>query len=206
MQLRTAITCLVSLLTLSLGACQMNVSMYDGPDAGYAVASIAVSKGSTYSNVQLDFRSRDGKSDSYLFWVNDEAVLAPAADFSSATEHGGVATLRLRPGQYEFYSFGVTAPDLGYTPRVAFSVPITIEPGKVTYLGQYLTLGLPKEGLFGGEILGAPYFVISDQQARDVPLAVRQTPALGALLVVNRVPDPAKLGVPYFRSTPMPRS
>lgn len=206
MRLTTAIASLVALLTLTLGGCQMNVSMYEGPDAGYAVASIAVSKGSTYSNVQLDFRSQDGKSDSYLFWVNDEAVLAPAADFRSATEHGGVATMRLRPGQYEFYSFGVSAPGVGYTPRVAFSVPITIEPGKVTYLGQYLTLGLPKEGLFGGEILGAPYFVISNQQARDIPLAAKQTPAIGALPVVNRVPDPAKLGVPYFRSDPMPRN
>jgi hypothetical protein len=195
----------ISIVLLTLTACQMNVSMYDGPDAGYAVASIAVETRSTYMNVQLDFRSSDGKDDSYLFWVNDEAVLAPAADFRSAQEHGGVATLRLRPGRYEFYSFGVSAPGMGYQPRIAFSVPIVIEAGKVSYLGQYLTLGLPKEGLFGGEVQGAPYFVISNQQSRDIPLAAKHTPALAGLPVVTRVPNPATLGVPYFRSAPIPR-
>ncbi len=197
---------LVAALTLSLAACQMNVSMYEGADAGYAVASIAVQTDSTYSNVQLDFRGVDGKADSYLFWVNDDAVAAPAADFKSGSEHGGIATLKLKPGRYEFYSFGVSAPGVGYTPRVAFSVPITIEAGKVAYLGQYLTLGLPKEGLFGGEVLGAPYFVVSNQQQRDLPLAAKRKPELAGLPVVTQVPDPATLGVPYFRSAPIPRN
>ena len=197
---------LAALTTLLLAACQMNVSMYNGPDAGYAVASIAVPIKSSYSNVQLDFRSLDGKSDSYLFWVNDDAVLAPTADFRSASEHGGIATMKLKPGRYEFYDFAVSAPGMGYQPRIAFSIPITIEPGKITYLGQYLTLGIPKEGLFGGEIEGAPYFVLSNQQARDIPLAAKDNPVLAGLPVINGVPNPATLGVPYFRSTPMPRN
>ena len=130
----------------------------------------------------------------------------PPPTFARRQSTGGVATLRLRPGTYEFYRFAVSAPDMGYTPRLAFSIPIIIELGKVTYLGQYLTLGLPKEGLFGGEVLGTPYFVISNQQARDIALAAKQTPAIGTLPVISGAPDTAKLGVPYFRTAPLPRN
>jgi len=192
------------LLAVVLAAC-MNLKMYQGADAGYLVASLAMAHDSTYGNVQFDFRSRDGKVASYLFWVNDAAVIGPAADFHSADAKGGVATVRLAPGQYELYSFGVKGSDLEYAPRAAYSIPFTIESGKTTYLGQFLTLGLPRKGLFGNEILGAPYFVVSNQQARDMVLASAKVPELAPFPVIAAVPDPALVHVPYFQSAPLPK-
>lgn len=205
MQFRSAQILAAVIAAFTLAACQMNVAMYEGADAGYAVASIAMEPDSYYLNVQHDFRGSDGKNDSYLFWINDDqAVLSPPADFRSAAEKGGVATVRMRPGQYELYSFGVKSPAKGYTPRFIYSIPFTVEAGKVTYLGQYLTLGHPEEGSFGTTILGEPYFVISNQQARDMAIAAKKTPALAGLPVTNSVPDPAALRLPYFRATPIP--
>jgi len=191
-------------LALVLGAC-MNLKMYEGADAGYLVASLAMGTDSTYGNVQFDFRNRDGSVDSYLFWVNDAAVLGPVADFHSANGKGGIATVRLKPGQYEFYSFGVKSSDLDYAPRAAYSVPFTIEGGKTTYVGEFLTLGLPRKGLFGNEISGAPYFVVSNQQARDIALASAKAPELARFPVIAAVPDPTSLHVPYFQPAPLPR-
>lgn len=186
-----------------LGGCQMNMTTYEGADAGYLVASLAIDPGSSYSNIQFDFRSRDGKVDDYLFWVNDDAVLAPAADFHEGGAKGSIATVRLKPGQYEFHSFGVKAPGLGYEPRFTYSIQFTIESGKATYLGQFLALGIPKKGYFGGEVDGAPYFVVSNQQARDLGLAKKKTAEVASFGVISAVPDPAKIRVPYFQSAPL---
>jgi hypothetical protein len=205
MQLLRISQCLVTLLaSLGLASCQMAVSMYEGPDAGFAVASIAVAPDSTYENVQFDFRDRDRNTDSYLFRVNNADLVSPETDFHTAGAKGGVATIRLRPGQYEFYSFAVQNDDRGYTPRFAYSIPFTIEPGKVTYLGQFLTLGVLKDGVFGAAVLGEPYFVISNQQTRDLTLATKKTPELVGASVISAVPNPTTLRAPYFRATALP--
>lgn len=193
----------VGVATFALSACTMNLTAYQGPDAGFLVTSLAVEPEYSYDNIQFDLRSRDGKVDEQLFWINDSAIVGGKADFHEANVKGGVATVRLKPGAYEFYSFGVKRGDRGYTPRFAYSVPFTIESGKSTYAGQFLTLGLPEEGMFGGEVLGAPYFVISNQQARDMAIAKTKTPELAALPVISSVADPEVLRVPYFQSAPL---
>lgn len=195
----------VAVLALVLGGCQMNMTKYDGTDAGFLVASLAMDKDSSYYNIEFHFRSRDGAVDDYLFWVNDSATISPPADFHEGNAKGNIATVRLKPGQYEFYNFGIVAPDLTYGPRIAYSIPFTIQSGKATYLGQYLTLSIPKKGLFGSEIDGAPYFVISNQQPRDIELAKKKVPEISTFGVVSAVPDPARIGVPYFRSAPLPK-
>jgi hypothetical protein len=194
------------LVTLALSGCAMNLKTYDGADAGYLVASLAMAPDAMYDNVEFDFRSRDGQVDERLFWVNDAALLSPAADFREADAKGAIATVRLKPGQYEFYSFGVKRGNRGYTPRIAYSISFTVESGKVTYVGQFLMRGVPeRSGSLLGEtvIEGLPYFVVSNRQERDMALAKDKVPELDAFPVVTSIPDPAATRVPYFRSTPL---
>jgi len=165
----------VVLAALALGACEtMEVA-----DAGYVVASVAKPAGSPYDSVTLAYRGADGAG-------------ADTLAFSGGAPSSAVAVAKLPPGQYELYSFNVKGPKQDHSPLFVFSIPFTVQSGKATYLGQYLTLDNANE----------PYFVISNEQARDMALAAKADPALAAAPAVAAVPDPGKL--PYFRNTPLP--
>ncbi|MDZ4866613.1 MAG: hypothetical protein SGI91_04775 [Alphaproteobacteria bacterium] len=172
---RTAKIVAALIAAFALAACETGAQMYVGADAGFVVASIAKPPGSTYESVALAYRGQDGNSTGTL-----------SAPMPS------VAVARLSPGQYEFYSFDVKGPKKDYTPLFVYSIPFTVESGKVTYLGQYLTLDNANE----------PYFVISNEQARDMASAAKTNADLANLPTVTAVPNPGK--VPYFRKAPLP--
>jgi len=167
------------LAALALAACETGAQMHAGADAGYVVASLAKPPGSAYDSVSFAFRSADGDG-------------ASALTFTGGASSSAVAAARLAPGQYEFYSFNVKGAGRDYTPLFVYSIPFTVQSGKATYLGQYLALDNANE----------PYFVISNEQARDIAMAAKADASLAAAPVIGAVPNPGKL--PYFRKAPLP--
>jgi len=172
---RTAKIATALIAAFALAACETGGQIYARADVGFVVASIAKPPGSTYESVSLAYRAQDGNSTGTL-----------SAPLPS------VAVARLAPGRYEFYSFDVKGPKKDYTPLFVYSIPFTVESGKVTYLGQYLTLDNANE----------PYFVISNEQTRDMASAAKSNTDLATLPTITAVPNPDN--VPYFRKAPLP--
>jgi hypothetical protein len=163
------------IVALALGACETTVVA----DAGYVVASVAKPAGSPYDSVTLAYRGADGSGAEKLI-------------FSGGASSSAVAVAKLPPGQYELYSFNVKGPRKDYAPLFVFSIPFSVQSGTTTYLGQYLTLDNANE----------PYFVISNEQARDMTLAAKADATLATVPTRAAIPDPGKL--PYFRKAPLP--
>lgn len=123
-------------------------------------------------------------------------------------ETGKVVTKRLKPGKYEFYTFRIQSPTtmLGGTsvePRESFSIPFTIKPGEATYVGDFTFIGPAGViQLSAGDWAGGGYVVLSDQHERDIPIAQKRTPDLGAVTV--EVTDAAAVGAPLIRPREIP--
>lgn len=170
---------IAAVAAVALTACETGAQMYAGADAGYVVASLAKPPGSAYDSVTLAYRRADGNGDGTL-------------NFSGGASSSAVAVARLAPGPYEFYTFNVKGTGRDYTPLFVYSIPFSVQTGKATYLGQYLALDNADE----------PYFVISNEQARDMALAAKADASLVGLPAIAAIPDPGKL--PYFRKAPLP--
>jgi hypothetical protein len=100
----------------------------------------------------------------------------------------------LRPGEYSVTK-GKMASDNGTVARQAESkrdpaIVFTIEPNTVTYLGSYVAEVFGGENLFGMRVPAGGYFVVTDEQARDIDLLKKkgEWPA-AAVGVVTAVPD-----------------
>ena len=101
-------------------------------------------------------------------------------DFTGA-ESGHVVVRRLPPGRYEVNSFyfggsNLAGASYSWSSAVPFSLPFTITPGAVTYIGSFMrapSLGTPLEPALGA----AGFFVIADRSGRDLPIARERLPA-----------------------------
>jgi hypothetical protein len=134
----------------------------------------------------------------YGVWADDP-------DFKNH-EIGKVVVKRLKPGNYEFYTFGITSPTtmLGgvhLEPRQSFSIPFTIKPGEATYVGDFTFIGplpAPAIVLQASDWGAGGYIVLSDQHERDIPIAQKRDPKLGPVTV--EVVDATALGAPLVRA------
>jgi hypothetical protein len=111
----------------------------------------------------------------------------------SGHESGFVITKKLPPGQYEIYNYEIRGTPMTWSSKTPFSIPFTIESGKATYIGNFAR-GCWCEVNTIAANLG--YFVISDQSARDIPIARAKEPALTEINL--GVWDATKLNSPIF--------
>lgn len=93
-------------------------------------------------------------------------------DFENAEGDGAVYTKSLPPGTYAFYNISVStdcgAPNTTFYSAVNF--PFTIQPGRVTYVGEFHFLARLHPRFFSKPD-GVVGVVVSDQSARDLPIA-----------------------------------
>lgn len=114
-------------------------------------------------------------------------------------EAGRVFVRALPPGRYEIFDFGfsgtIVVAGVEWSSATPFSIPFTINPGEATYIGNFARA--PSSGTGLAPTLGAVgYFVVSDQAARDLPIARTKQPALPTVRV--EVADVSALGHPMF--------
>jgi len=115
--------------------------------------------------------------------------LTPVA-FDGAEGKGTVFVARLPAGDYQLVSAIIAnAPFGGWGAHVyqsdAGAVPFHVEPGKATYLGQFLShlqLGRDRDGI---PVVKGAYFVVSSRLQRDLGLLAVREPAAAAAMVLD---------------------
>lgn len=93
-----------------------------------------------------------GQTAAFEFHGGGFLVASDQADFNKSESRGTVFTMKLPAGSYEIYGFGLfQSGGFGgwYGSMREFSVPFAIEPGKVTYVGEYILRRTP-----GGNVEG----------------------------------------------------
>jgi len=117
---------------------------------------------------------------------------------------GVVRAIELPAGAWRVASFRLESSitNRRWSPRQEFSIPFTVSPGEVTYLGEFLATGTYGKPLLGLRAVEKPYFLVSDQRARDVPIAARETPEIGGMPVRSVAPlRSSSKGSNYFLTT-----
>jgi hypothetical protein len=116
---------------------------------------------------------------------------------------GVVRAIELPAGAWRLASFRLESSitNRRWSPRQEFSVPFTVSAGEVTYLGEFLATGTYGKPFLGFRAVEKPYFLVSDQRARDLPIAVQETPGIGGLPVRSVAPLRSSKGSNYFLTT-----
>ncbi len=196
--------CAIVLCVLAISGCATEIPRYEGPDAGYAVASIAAKSDTEYSSYRFFFRQRGVEGTRNFVWLQNNMFSSDKPDFTVPGESGEVQAIKLAPGEYELYTFSVFQngypAQMTYEPRENFSIPFTVRPQRTTYLGEYMAIATYGENFFGMKVKGGPIFVVSDRQARDIPIAKTEEPGITA--VQAAVPGAAQLRPPLFAAVP----
>ena len=78
-----------------------------------------------------------------------------------------------------------------------FSIPFTVKPGKVSYLGNYQANGIWGENMFGMSLAAGAVFVVSNRSESEVALARNKEPKLPGE-VENFTPNVPAVASPFF--------
>jgi hypothetical protein len=137
-------------------------------------------------------------------------------DFVQGSINASVYVLRLPPGKYEFYRFTLKQQTLVRTrpgsrldwqtmgtvtsgPKEEFSVPFVIEYGKVTYVAQFMQSVIYQRSAIASNSPGFSYFVVSNQQSRDLATAYKRGEVSSDLPVLSAIPDLIAINSPVLR-------
>jgi len=154
-------------------------------EAAFLVGSIGVKTAgeneSPNSFSRIDFRQRGDEKKATL--VISQSLYFPSdMDYKEADREGTVFSLVLEPGEYEivnvsfFYNNGYV--EKSYSAKEDFSVPFSIEAGRVYYMGEFLAFGKYGKNIFGITIAAGGYFVHYTNYERDLPLLLTKYPEL----------------------------
>lgn len=172
---------------------------YDGPDAGMLVLSLGAYKGANYYFYKLLFQTRDGKKSGSLTY-NPKG----RPDYSNTYLAGAVRTYPLQPGEYEIYNVELLSSNGIAQERFSFKKPIsisfTIKPRQTIYLGEFRAMPIEGRNFFGLPADAGAKFQLSDESARDIPIAKTQDSRVTAPEI--RIPDPTAIQSPFFERLP----
>jgi hypothetical protein len=113
---------------------------------------------------------------------------------------GIVRAIELPAGAWRVASFRLESSitNQRWSPRQEFSIPFTVTAGEVTYLGEFLGTGTFGKPFLGFRALDKPYFLVSDQRTRDLPIATREASEISGLPVRSVAPLRSSKGANYF--------
>lgn len=195
---------LAAVALLALSGCALNGYVprdYTGKDAGHLIFGFGAGPGTSYSSYTLYFRNKATGAVGTQMYLQQTLFTAPSRDFDDSGENGLVAIQRIPAGEYEIYNFNAYLNgglmQSNFKSREDFSIPFTISPGKATYIGDFTANKITGKNLFGMTVSGGVYFVLSDKQSRDIPIAKRKVPDLGTIEV--SVPDAAAVKNPLIQ-------
>jgi hypothetical protein len=171
---------------------------------GFLVISLGSRRLIMNDMIYLKFRNISSRENfDFLYRAQSRAGNQPH-DFTYGLTNASVYVMRLPPGQYEFFSFAskkqviatnrfgpddATFATAALGPREEFSVPFTIKANSAIYVGRFMhDIFYPK----GAQPLRNPgfsYFVLSNQQSRDLALASKRGDISSDLSVISATPD-----------------
>lgn len=206
---------IAAILALSFSAsvaAKAPTSDYAGDDGGYLVYSVGTIRigmdfGFPYRRIAAPDGSTvdDSKGEIEPKLGGAFTLKIKKPDFTGV-ETGHVVARRLPPGRYiiENFAFGGQSPVGGsvlWSSEKPFRIEFVLLPGQTTYIGSFMrspSFGTPLQAQLGA----AGFFVVSDQSARDLPIArarvaglppvtgqVTDVDTLGSLALRSRLPE-----------------
>jgi hypothetical protein len=189
-----------------------------GVETGLVFGSIGVSSSAPtidFSSVQFRRAGFQGQRPSEFLFHSPVgvagALLSPLyltpVDFAEPIGKGTLFVARLPPGEYEVVSVTIAnAPFGGWGAHVysydAGGVPFHVEPGKATYLGQFLSHLEMGRDRYGIPVVTGAYFVVSDRLQRDLALLSARDAAVLPGLVLDLSRRFAQVDNASLRSAP----
>jgi hypothetical protein len=176
---------------------------YAGADAGYLITAVAARSDTSYDYYMLRYRTKDRSDSAGIWWGQENIYDRRKLDIDDGKETGIVDVRRLPPGAYEIFNFEIMLNGgmmhTKWFSKQNFSVPFTIEPGKATYIGEFMAVRLTGKSWVGLSEPNGAYFVLSDKAERDVVIAKQKESGLSE--VTSAVVDPNTLGNPLISAT-----
>jgi hypothetical protein len=183
---------------------------YDGPDAGLLVFSITTgTRNPDGTDVIVNFRPAGGgkayteESQPLRMFQHNADATAPTFDPQTQAIVAGAAlslmngptktdvySVRLPPGPYDVFYVQVSGAQgtVGYASHfTSHPIRFSINTGRTTYLGSITPAPISIPGLFGLPRFVRWVRILTDQSARDLPIAAEHGATLGP---VDRLPPP----------------
>jgi hypothetical protein len=177
-------------------AIALSISSAGASDDGKVVLGFGASPGTSFQEVQLLFRSVDGRHNDFTAYIQTSPLFGTRRDFDDAFENGAVKILSLSPGDWTVSGLKIaTFPEL-ITPLDTIALPFTVKSGETVYIGDYRAHAAVWSGN-GQNPANGVVFDVSDQSARDIPIAKKKDKEIGEVTV--SIPDTTS-GRPYFQS------
>lgn len=160
-------------------------------EAAFLVGSIAVQTSGEeeqYGDSSLEIRQVGSDASAHISFYQSGGFPS-AADYQTADKEGGPFALALEPGNYEFvnvsFFYNYAYYTRTYTAEEDFSVPFTLEAGKVYYVGEFLSFGRYGRNLLGLSIPTGGYFVNTNNFEHDWPLLLAKHPEIANREIVQ---------------------
>jgi len=150
-------------------------------DRGTLVGSIGTNTLPGWRDYRIDVRSTDKKVRGMVEFQPHTSV---PLDWNEPDWKGGVFSVALPPGEYEFCAMHVGNKQVGRVLNTEISLPFQVKSEESVYVGELKWSQTKREvvGLFGskGFIPDPASFAISDRAARDVTIIQERHPELVA--------------------------
>ena len=150
-------------------------------DRGNVVGSIGTNTLPGWRDYRIDVRSTNKKVRGVVEFHPEPSV---PVDWDEPDWKGGVFSVALPPGEYEFYATHVGNKQTVRVVNTEISLPFQVKSEESVYVGELKWSQTLREvgGLFGskGFIPNPASFSISDRAARDVPIIRERYPELAA--------------------------
>lgn len=200
----TSFATALAFLQVSLAGCATYPPPdYEGDDVGYVVVGIGARTGTEYSSYRLMFREvGKEESDSFVYFQKS-MVYSQGDDYASDIETGVVNVRGLAPGSYEISNIDIFF-NSGYVQKNFYleediSIPFTVHPGAVTYLGNFQANMLTGENILGLSLPAGAYFVVTDREAEDIKIAESKQAKISRKAIKNQFSPNNFESLSYFQ-------
>lgn len=126
------------------------------------------------------------------FHGNDVLGLYPRDDFQEQDRKGLLFAFALPAGNYHFVSYSLESGEGHWRPTQPFSVPFTVEPGKVNYVGDIQLVVHEGQDIFGMTTARGGTFHFMNARKKDLPLLKAKYPDIPWNNLVTTVPNSAR--------------
>jgi len=198
---RTFFASIMLVLFAGAASAQIFTPQYEGHNKGYLVISIGGPRNAhemTFAPIVLFYRQLNGDRHGSVRYARPDWMnpMTDRPDYRDNDESGVVEVRSLEPGRYEFHSFSGHQPSQDYDAN--FSIPFTIRPGQITYVGDYKFVEVHGEGPLEIARAKESYFVVRDRARRDLAIArLKEEHPVGPVNV--EIADFSSVRSPLFR-------
>jgi hypothetical protein len=193
-------------VTLLLVGCVSTIPTPGSPSENMGTLVVSVGSKSPFGASAHKLQIRDPRTGAFteaIYLENNMFRTTPRV-VDTPEENVGVLTVNLPAGEYSVYdivtNFAGYPASISFQSKTEFSIPFSIRRGEITYIGQFLAHRVVGKNILGRDIPAGTYFVVSDEQDRDMRALSSQSPTAGSRIVSKQLADPRRAKNPMIRS------